>query len=63
MYLVSRQFVSGTLKGLVHTEITSVAWTVGTVVGYGSKALYKIISVRVEDPAADGRRAARESGE
>ena len=35
MYLVTRQFVGGTLKGQVHTEITSVAWTVGTVVGYG----------------------------
>ena len=46
MYLVSRQFVGGTLKGQVHTEVTSVRWTVGTVVSNpvgGSP--YKIISV------------------
>ena len=64
MYLVTRQFVGGTLKGQVHTEVTSVRWTVGTVVSNpvgGSP--YKIISVGVDDPAADGRRALRESGE
>ena len=56
MYLVTRQFVGGTLKGQVHTEVTSVRWTVGTVVSNpvgGSP--YKIISVGVDDPAADGR--------
>ena len=61
MFLVTREFVSGMLKGLTHTEVTSVAWKVGTLVSkpVGGSA-YKIIRM---DPAADGREAAKESGE
>lgn len=44
MFLVTREFVSGPLKGLTHTEVTSVAWKVGTLVRkpIGGSA-YKII--------------------
>jgi len=49
MFLVTREFVSGTLKGLTHTEVTSVAWTVGTLVSkpVGGSA-YKIIRVEAQ---------------
>ena len=46
MYVVTREFIGGALKGRTHTEVTSVAFTVGQIVSKpvgGSP--YKIISV------------------
>ena len=49
MFLVTREFVSGTLKGLTHTEVTSVAWTVGTLVSKpAGGSAYKIICVEAQ---------------
>ena len=49
MFLVTKEFVSGMLKGLTHTEVTSVAWTVGRLVSKPvGGAAYKIIRVEAQ---------------
>ncbi|MFA6199143.1 MAG: hypothetical protein WC679_01890 [Bacteroidales bacterium] len=47
MYIITKSFVSGSLKGLQHTEKTNVKFTIGPKIYglHGSK--YKIINVEL----------------
>ena len=47
MYLVTREFIGGSLKGLIQTSTTRVAMTEGAIVSKpcGGGSPYKVVSV------------------